>query len=64
MKDSEFDFYRWLGYGLALLLLAIGAIFIPVVLWIFIILLVIVILDIGYSQYSKYRFYPKSGKKK
>jgi len=56
MKDSEFDFYRWLGYGLGLLLLALGALFVPVLIWVFVILLIVTIADIGYCQYFKYRF--------
>jgi len=56
MKDSEFDFYRWLGYGLGLLILALSALLVPLLIWAFIILLIITIADIGYCQYSKYRF--------
>ena len=60
INDSEFDFYRWLGYGLGLLILAIIAICVPAMLWAFIILLIIALLDIGYCQYFKYRiFYRK-----
>jgi len=59
MKDSEFDFYRWLGYGLGLLILALAAIFLPGLLWAFVILLIIAVIDIGYCQYFKYRFFAK-----
>ena len=56
MKDSEFDFYRWLGYGLGLLVLALSALLAPALIWAFIILLIIAIADISYCQYFKYRF--------
>ncbi|MFH0869265.1 MAG: hypothetical protein V1839_03495 [archaeon] len=62
MKDSEFDFYRWLGYGLGLLLLAVAAVFAPVMIWAFVILLGVALVDIGYCNYFKYRFVTKSSK--
>lgn len=59
MKDSEFDFYRWLGYGIGLLILALSSVFVPVLIWAFIILLIIVLADVAYCQYFKYRFFYK-----
>jgi hypothetical protein len=54
MKDQEVDFYRWVIYGLLLLLLAILAIRFPVVIWVFGILLVITVIDIAYCKKNKY----------
>ena len=54
MKDQEVDFYRWVIYGLLLLLLAILAIRFPVVIWVFLILLVITVIDIAYCKKNKY----------
>jgi len=59
VKDSEFDFYRWLSYGLSLLVLALAAIFLPGLLWAFVILLIIAVIDISYCQFFKYRFFAK-----
>ena len=59
MKDSEFDYYRWIGYGVVLLILAILAIFVPLLIWVFAIMLIITLLDMGYCQYFKYRFFSK-----
>jgi uncharacterized membrane protein len=54
MKDQEVDFYRWVIYGLLLLLLAILAIRFPVVIWVFAILLAITVIDIAYCKKYKY----------
>ena len=54
IKDTEFDIYRWLCYGLVLLLLALGSIAFPIMLWIFAIVLVITLCDIGYMMWTKY----------
>jgi len=54
MKQHEFDFYRWVIYGLVLLLLAILSIPYPVVIWAFAILLVIAIVDVAYCKMYKY----------
>ena len=64
MKDSEFDFYRWLGYGLGLLLLAVLAIFVPLMIWAFAMLLIIAVVDISYCNYIKYRFTPRAVKRR
>ena len=54
IKDTEFDLYRWLVYCVALLLLALGAIAFPTMLWIFAIVLIIALADMAYIKWTKY----------
>lgn len=54
IKDTEFDLYRWLFYGIILLLLALGSIALPILLWIFAIVLIISLSDIAYIMWTKY----------
>ena len=54
IKDTEFDLYRWLFYGIILFLLALGSIAFPILLWIFAIVLIISLCDIGYIMWTKY----------
>jgi len=54
LKDHELDFYRWVIYGLLLLLLAVLAIKFPTLIWAFAILLVITVVDIAYCKMYKY----------
>jgi signal transduction histidine kinase len=54
IKDTEFDFYRWLFYGLILLLLALASIAWPVLLWMFAIVLIIGLGDMAYMMWTKY----------
>ncbi len=54
IKDTEFDFYRWLFYGLILLVIALGSIAFPVLLWVFVIILLIGLCDMSYMMWTKY----------
>jgi hypothetical protein len=54
LKEAEWDFYRWLIYGFVALLLALGAIAYPPLIWGFAIVLIIAVIDIFYTKYTKY----------
>ncbi len=54
IKDHEFDFYRWLAYGVALLLLALGAIAFGPLMYVFTAVFVVAVIDIFYHRYFKY----------
>jgi len=53
MRESEFDYTRWVVYGLVLVALALVSFFSPLALWIFAIVLVIAVIDIVYTKYFK-----------
>jgi len=56
MKEQEFDFYRWLAYGTGLFLLSLSSLTVSALIWAFVVLLVIALVDIGYCQYYKYAY--------
>jgi hypothetical protein len=55
LKEAEWDFYRWLIYGFIALVLALAAIAFPVLIWGFAIVLIIAVIDIFYTKYTKYQ---------
>jgi len=59
MKEQEFDFYRWLAYGGALVVLALTTILLPNAIWVFLIVFLIALADFGYCQIMKYSVYKK-----
>lgn len=54
MKSKEKDFYRWLAYGIILLVIAIATFYWHSAFILFVILLVIAVGDVVYTQYTKY----------
>jgi len=54
IKDTEFDFYRWLFYGVILLILAFSSIAFPILLWVFAVILLIGMCDVSYTMWTKY----------
>jgi len=56
LLEAEWDFYGWLIYGLAALILALAAIAYPALIWGFAIVLIIALIDIFYTKYTKYKF--------
>ncbi|MEM2873859.1 MAG: hypothetical protein QW063_00165 [Candidatus Nanoarchaeia archaeon] len=55
LRETEFDFARWIVYGIILLALALASFVFEVALWIFAIVLAIAIVDIIYVRYFKGR---------
>ena len=55
LKEAEWDFYRWLIYGIIALILAVVSIAFPALIWGFLVVLIIAIIDIIYTKYTKYQ---------
>jgi|GEM_PF-2111606 len=55
LKEAEWDFYRWLIYGIIALILAVASIAFPVLIWGFAVVLAIALIDIFYTKYTKYQ---------
>lgn len=55
MKDQDFDLYRWLIYGVIMLIIAAAMVWFPGASWAFVIVLIVAILDISYCFNTKYR---------
>jgi len=54
MKAKDKDFYRWLVYGIILLVLSLASFKWHSAFWLFLVALVISVGDILYTQYTKY----------
>lgn len=54
MKAKEKDFYRWLAYGIVLLVIAAASFAWQSVLWLFVPALILALGDIFYTQYTRY----------
>ena len=55
LRETEFDFLRWIVYGVLLIILALASFVFQIALWIFAIVLEIAIIDIVYVRYFKGR---------
>lgn len=55
LRETEFDFMRWIIYGIILLALALASFVFEAALWIFAIVLAIAIIDIIYVRFFKGR---------
>ena len=51
LKDHEFDFYRWLSYVVALVILGFASMKFPILYWIF-----FVVLGIGFGDFLWHKF--------
>ncbi|MBS3064563.1 MAG: hypothetical protein J4472_02005 [DPANN group archaeon] len=54
IKDHDFDFYRWIGYVAALVIIAFASMVFPILYWAFLIILVIGFGDFLWHKFNKY----------
>lgn len=54
VKDHDFDFYRWLSYVIALVIIAFASMARPILYWVFLILLVVGFGDFLWHKLNKY----------